>query len=299
MSYQDPSGGWRYTYGGTFNAPVVSGGFVGGVGPTGYGQPNDTEALDGTWIHDQSDKWDGSGPNDTGPTPNGPSPGGAASLTEGGTQYIRVQDAGNPELHGFVQGQDPINSNRRVYFGHSIADDYGGEGEPAEPPPVNGRDWQRLLDNGLTISFRMRIPDSGPLDNVYTATAGVTEPWLVPPEADYNSNGYVDAADYVLWRNGGPLSNEVDTPGTVTAADYTEWRARFGNQGLGRGYPIHDDGRAMVTILQHNGDEQDPFYGTDGTIAFSLITSKDIEAICGAAPAYHLLRERQRWPGDE
>ena len=36
-------------------------------------------------------------------------------------------------------------------------------------------------------------------------------------------------ADYVLWRNGGPLANEVDTPGTVNAADYTEWRARFGN----------------------------------------------------------------------
>ena len=37
------------------------------------------------------------------------------------------------------------------------------------------------------------------------------------------------AADYVLWRNGGPLQNEVDTPGTVNAADYTAWRARFGN----------------------------------------------------------------------
>ena len=43
-------------------------------------------------------------------------------------------------------------------------------------------------------------------------------------EGDYNNNGTVDAADYVLWRNGGPLQNEVDTPGTVNAADYTEWR---------------------------------------------------------------------------
>jgi hypothetical protein len=46
---------------------------------------------------------------------------------------------------------------------------------------------------------------------------------------DYNDNGVVDGADYVLWRNGGPLQNEVDTPGTVSVADYTEWRARFGN----------------------------------------------------------------------
>jgi hypothetical protein len=46
---------------------------------------------------------------------------------------------------------------------------------------------------------------------------------------DYNGNGTVDAADYALWRKGGSLQNEVDTPGTVNAADYTEWRARFGN----------------------------------------------------------------------
>ena len=52
---------------------------------------------------------------------------------------------------------------------------------------------------------------------------------------DYNNNGTVDAADYVLWRNGGPLQNEVDTPGVVNAADYTAWRARFGNSGSGVG----------------------------------------------------------------
>jgi hypothetical protein len=47
--------------------------------------------------------------------------------------------------------------------------------------------------------------------------------------ADYNNNGVVDGADYVLWRNGGSLHNEVDKTGTIDAADYTEWRARFGN----------------------------------------------------------------------
>jgi hypothetical protein len=48
---------------------------------------------------------------------------------------------------------------------------------------------------------------------------------------DYNNNGVVDAADYVLWRNGGPIQNEVSgtTPGSVTPEDYAAWRARFGN----------------------------------------------------------------------
>jgi formylglycine-generating enzyme len=56
-----------------------------------------------------------------------------------------------------------------------------------------------------------------------------------PVGGDYNCNGTVDAADYVLWRNGGPLQNEVATPGVVDAADYTAWRARFGNSGSGAG----------------------------------------------------------------
>lgn len=289
VSYQDPAGGWRYSYGGTFNAPVVDGGFVGGVGPAGYGRANDSEALDGNWLHDQSDKWDGSGPGDTGPIPNGPAPGGAAARTEGATSYIRVQDTGNPEVHGYTQAQDPINPNRRVYFGHNMSQDgpFGG--------PVAGRDEQRVLDNGITISFRMRIPNTAPMDPIYTGTAQspLIQPWFVSPEGDYNDNGYVDGADYVVWRDhlgtSFQLTNEVQgiTPGMVTPEDYTEWRARFGNERLGRGYLVHDDGRGMITILQNNntfGNEFDPNNGVDGTIAFSLVTSKDIQLLCAAAP---------------
>jgi hypothetical protein len=48
---------------------------------------------------------------------------------------------------------------------------------------------------------------------------------------DYNYNGTVDAADYVLWRfklgTVGPLINDA-TPG-VTADDYDLWKANFGN----------------------------------------------------------------------
>ncbi len=52
---------------------------------------------------------------------------------------------------------------------------------------------------------------------------------------DYNGNGVVDMADYVLWRNGGPLQNDP-TPGVVDSSDYTFWRAHFGNtSGSGAG----------------------------------------------------------------
>jgi hypothetical protein len=46
------------------------------------------------------------------------------------------------------------------------------------------------------------------------------------PSGDYNNNGTVDAADYVVWRNGGPLANDP-TPG-VQPTDYDAWRANFG-----------------------------------------------------------------------
>jgi hypothetical protein len=49
---------------------------------------------------------------------------------------------------------------------------------------------------------------------------------VVNPTGDYNNNGVVDAADYVLWRNGGPLSNDP-TPG-VQPGDYAVWRQNFG-----------------------------------------------------------------------
>jgi hypothetical protein len=55
-------------------------------------------------------------------------------------------------------------------------------------------------------------------------------------QGDYNGNGVVDMADYVLWRNGGPLQNEVNSVGTVDSTDYDAWRARFGNtSGSGSG----------------------------------------------------------------
>lgn len=52
--------------------------------------------------------------------------------------------------------------------------------------------------------------------------------YVVPAavSGDFNGNGVVDAADYVLWRNGGPLQNDP-TPG-IQAEDYTFWRSRFG-----------------------------------------------------------------------
>jgi hypothetical protein len=69
----------------------------------------------------------------------------------------------------------------------------------------------------------------------YIRSIEITGPATPGVPGDYNDNGSVDAADYVLWRNGGPLQNEVPgvTPGEVTAEDYAAWRARVGHASAG------------------------------------------------------------------
>ena len=57
---------------------------------------------------------------------------------------------------------------------------------------------------------------------------------------DYNHNGVVDAADYVVWRKtlgqtGVGLAADGDNNGTVNSADYAIWRGNFGLSGSGAG----------------------------------------------------------------
>jgi hypothetical protein len=67
------------------------------------------------------------------------------------------------------------------------------------------------------------------------------EPPAMPTATgDYNGNGVVDAADFVLWREtldqpAAPPGSGADgsANGTVDTADYEFWRARFGNQVAG------------------------------------------------------------------
>jgi autotransporter-associated beta strand protein len=71
------------------------------------------------------------------------------------------------------------------------------------------------------------------INDEYFSGPGIISVVVAGVPGDYNNNGVVDGADYVVWRNGGPLQNEVATLGSVTPEDYTEWRARFGNSGSG------------------------------------------------------------------
>ena len=66
----------------------------------------------------------------------------------------------------------------------------------------------------------------------------VSLPFSIGLPGDYNDDGTVDAADYVVWRNnvgGSSLPNETVSFGIVDQEDYTEWRKNFGSTSDGSG----------------------------------------------------------------
>lgn len=67
-------------------------------------------------------------------------------------------------------------------------------------------------------------------------TAGQIDLRAPSPSGDYNGNGRVDAADYVVWRktlnqSASPAGSGADgsANGMIDNADYNYWRTRFGN----------------------------------------------------------------------
>ena len=63
---------------------------------------------------------------------------------------------------------------------------------------------------------------------------GISPPIVSTLYGEYNNNGVVDAADYVIWRKtlGSSVTLENDEiPGQVTQADFDVWRANFGRVG--------------------------------------------------------------------
>jgi GH25 family lysozyme M1 (1,4-beta-N-acetylmuramidase) len=70
-------------------------------------------------------------------------------------------------------------------------------------------------------------------DVFYGTTQQLTQLLIGQLPGDYNDDGTVNAADYVVWRNtngqsGANLAADGDRNGTVNSADFTYWRSRFG-----------------------------------------------------------------------
>jgi hypothetical protein len=66
---------------------------------------------------------------------------------------------------------------------------------------------------------------------------------------DYNSNGTVDAGDYVVWRKYQGTTHVLPndpTGGTIGSAQYNQWRANFGKTAPGAGSGSSASAKAAV-----------------------------------------------------
>lgn len=140
-------------------------------------------------------------------------------------QFFKLNDFGTGtralgwhNLKVEITSDDLASTDYNFYVDNQLAEKVSNVGSAASL-----RSYERVvlgsaLTNNNTAAY---------FDNVKVEFIAAGSQTGVP--GDYNGNNVVDAADYVLWRNGGPLQNEVDNVGTVDANDYAAWRARFSN----------------------------------------------------------------------
>jgi hypothetical protein len=149
------------------------------------------------------------------------------ALNTGGWNSLDDQETGDPAGQGWDEsGGASANQLSELFL---------GDGNASFAFPASG---SRALGNAFNpaifgandgdLVFQFGLPSGGILPGTVTYVTGGP----AGVAGDYNNNGTVDAADYVLWRNGGPLQNDT-TPATIGPEDYNVWRANFGKSPIG------------------------------------------------------------------
>ncbi len=121
-----------------------------------------------------------------------------------------------------------------------------------------GDGWIRVvefLEDGTTVRVRTYSPlwDMHRPHAQHSFTFQISQ--LPPPEnlaGDYNLDGVVDSADYVLWRKTVGTANlaaDGNGDGVVNGGDYDFWRQRFGNTSGGVGSSSVPEPTAVVMLL--------------------------------------------------
>jgi hypothetical protein len=124
-------------------------------------------------------------------------------------------------------------------------------------------DWPAVLDTNNRFDA-IELPPGTQWDLTQLYVTGTATLTFIPvPTGDYNRDGTVDAADYVVWRKG------LGT--TYTQDDYDVWRANFGQTAGGgaAGYPL---GASTVPL---------PAVPEPSTALIAFVGSLALAARCG------------------
>jgi hypothetical protein len=119
-----------------------------------------------------------------------------------------------------------------------LVNDSDGSSSTTPPAGIYMISWQARtmgFETSDAFFFVMRSPTiSDAVHDVAVDWVEANIEMLVSPlglPGDYNDDGSVDAADYVVWRKNLDTNNTLpndSTPGMVSQVDYDEWRAHFG-----------------------------------------------------------------------
>jgi hypothetical protein len=117
------------------------------------------------------------------------------------------------------------------------APSYGGPGSALGANITTHNAVVHLLTDDIYLDLSFSFFTSGG-DFTYTRST----PAVAVPTGDYNHNGTVDAADYVIWRHTfgnsvAPFGSGADgnSNGGIDLGDYAYWRERYGNAPVGVG----------------------------------------------------------------
>lgn len=144
----------------------------------------------------------------------------------------------------------------------------------------NGANWARSV-----VGSSGALSPTGPT----FVTTDVGSPGRVPLAGDYNGNGGVDAADYIVWRKtlGSTTDLRADgsgaTPGVpngvVDQFDYTFWRATFGvsaGTGTGAGGVSSAGGTlaaaSVLPAMSTSSDRRECSIPTEATVRGAAVT---------------------------
>jgi hypothetical protein len=98
--------------------------------------------------------------------------------------------------------------------------------------PESGDSWHIIAAGGISGQFASITPGYFVEKQGNNLMLFVGDGPPIVLAGDYNDDGVVDAADYVVWRsaidNNPSLPNETASPGVIDTADYDAWRANFG-----------------------------------------------------------------------
>jgi hypothetical protein len=175
---------------------------------------------------------------------------------------VTVNFAGRDFIFGMTSGALNVISNQidlsstdvtfssgSIAYRSSLGTPSGSETVVDQGGTLSGTGTLSTLSQGGLVYETLTVPTNTSFDIMADATTTIHltltgqlfGKFLIPAsDGDYNNNGIVDAADYVVWRNtngqmGVGLAADGNGDNQVTTADFNVWRSKFGQPGIGSG----------------------------------------------------------------